>query len=157
MVPAGDCSGLEGLPLKLMIVSVVAALSVIPAADALDTLRDRAFADRCVLQLDQVVSIAQIVSMEGTGASRVLRLDFRSEGALSMQSLSIGGGAADPYMASVVMELSSGMRLIRSAEEPFVWMASEGLEAVTVNSAVFDLRMAASCHEGIGFVECEVL
>lgn len=157
MIPAGDCAGLEGLPLKLMVVSVVAALSVLPAAEALDTLRDRAFADRCAIQLDQVVSLAQTVSLEGAGASRVLRLDFRSEGALSMQSMSIGGGAGDPFTASVVLELSSGMRLFRSADEPFVWMASEELGPVVVYSEDFDLRMTAARHEGVAFVKCEVL
>ena len=140
-----------------MVVSVVAVLSVLPAAEALDTLRDRAFTDRCAVQLGKVVSLAQIVSMEGAGASRVLRLDFRSEGALSMQSLSIGGGPGDPYMASIALELSSGARMIRSAEEPFVWMASETLGAVEVHSAVFDLRMSATWHEGVEFVQCEVL
>ena len=87
----------------------------------------------------------------------MLHLDFRSEGTLSMQRLSIGGGPDDPYMASIVLGLSSGAWLIRSAEEPFVWMASEGLGTVRVDSAVFDLRMAAACHEGVEFVQCEVL
>jgi hypothetical protein len=73
-----DIGALESLPLKLMIVAMVACMSVIPAGQALDELRDRDYVARAKLQLETVISAAQMLMIDGPGGVRTLRLDHRA-------------------------------------------------------------------------------
>ena len=152
-----DQSALEALPLRLLIVAVVAGLSVVPAASALQTLQDRSFLDRCAVQLESIVNTAQVISLEGFGSMRTIDLDFRSDGSLRMNRLGIGGGWMDPTLSSVVLELSSGRKLIRSADEPFVWLATESNECLETSSPLFTLTLTASRLDGGPLVVCEVI
>ncbi|MCJ7490440.1 MAG: hypothetical protein MUO87_09965 [Thermoplasmata archaeon] len=152
-----DRNALEALPLRLLIVAVVAGLSVVPAAGALQTLQDRSFLDRCAVQLESIVNTAQVVSLEGFGSRRTIDLDFRSDGSLRMDRLGIGGGWTDPTLSSVVLELSSGRKFIRSADEPFVWLATESHECLDTSSPLFTLSLTASRLDGGPLVVCEVI
>jgi hypothetical protein len=157
-MPIGrDRRAVEAIPLRLLIVAVVACMSVVPAAGALQSLQDRSFLDRCTIQLETIVATAQVVALEGLGARRTVDVDLASEGPLRMSSLAIGGPWMDPHMSSAVLELSSGRRLIRQAEEPFAWLASESLDMLVVRSPVFELSLMASESEGEGLVLCEVV
>ena len=118
MTLALDRFALEALPLRLLIIAVVAGLSIVPASDALESLRTRTFLQRCEVQLEMVIRTSQMISLEGYGAARTVQLDFRSDGGLRMRSLTIGGGWGEPSMSSAVLELSSGSRLVRTALEP---------------------------------------
>jgi hypothetical protein len=157
MTIAADRNAVEALPLRLLIVAVVAGLSVVPAASALQTLQDRSFVDRCVVQLEKIIHTAQVVAVEGLGSKRTLDIDLRSEGALRMTELVIGGPWMEPAMSSVVLELSSGRRLLSSAEEPFVWLAADSLEGLRSSSPRSTLVLTASESENGPLVVCEVL
>ena len=152
-----DRNALEALPLRLLIVAVVAGLSVVPAANALQTLQDRSFLDRCAVQLESIVNTAQVISLEGFGSMRTIDLDFRSDGSLRMNRLGIGGCWAEPTLSSVVLELSSGRKLIRSADEPFVWLATGSHECLETSSPLFTLTLTASRLDGGPLVVCEVI
>lgn len=152
-----DDDGLESLPLRLMIVAVVAGLSIAPAAGALQALEDRSFLHRCEIQLETLVSASQAVLMEGLGAKRTVDLDLISDGGLRVTLVEIGDEWGGPYMASVAFELSSGRRLIRTAVEPPVWLASDGLRQLATDSNVFSLALSWDIHDGRQMVRCEVL
>jgi hypothetical protein len=157
MRPAWGREAVETIPLRLMVVAVVAGLSVIPAADALQALKDRSFLDRCSIQMETIVATAQVVSLEGIGARRTVELDLRSEGDLRADVLRIGGCWMDPYMSSVVLELSSGRDIIRQAKEPFVWLASDSQGQFSTRSVLLRLCMTASEQDGQRLVVCEVV
>ncbi len=152
-----DRDAVGALPLRLLVVAVVAGLSVVPAAGALQTLQDRSFLDRCAVQLESMVSTAQVVSLEGFGSMRTIDFDFRSGGSLGMNRLVIGGGWMDPTVSSVILELSSGRKLICSADEPFVWLATESHECLETSSPLFTLSLTASRLDGGPLVICEVI
>lgn len=103
-----DRSGLESLPLKLMIVAVVASLSIIPASEALDSLRVRDFARKAELQLDLVIGTAQVVGIEGPGSVRTLDLDLDGGTRMRFASLSIGDHRGGANMSSVVLRFVGG-------------------------------------------------
>lgn len=142
--------------MRLLIVAVVAGLSIAPASEALESLRDKAFVQRCELQLDLAVRTAQIVAVEGEGSVRTIHMDFQSDGDLGLASLTIGDGWGKPYMASLVLELTSGGRMIRTASEPVVWLASEDSHGIRMCTEVFDLRLTASGYGSVAMVICEV-
>jgi hypothetical protein len=157
MTMAGDRNAIEALPLRLLIVAVVAGLSVAPAASALHTLQDRSFVDRCIIQLETIIHTAQVVAVEGFGSKRTMDVDFRSGGTLKMSGFVMGGRWMEPQMSSIVLELSSGREFLRSAEEPFVWLATESHEGLQSSSPLFALTLTASELDGRPLVVCEVL
>lgn len=138
-----DAAALESFPLRLMIVAVVAAMSVAPAAGALEALQDRDFVSRARLAMDRVVHVAQMLSMQGPGAARTVDLDLSSEGGLRALRLRVGDAPGGAYASALVLELSSGGRLISLASEPPVRMCSASLEALVVDSERFSLRLEA--------------
>jgi len=152
-----DRRAVETIPLRLMIIAVVAGLSVIPAADALDALRDRSFLDRCAVQMESLIATAQVVAMEGVGSRRSLELDLRSDGGVRLDTLRVGGGWTDQYMSSVVLELSSGRVMSRQADEPFVWLCSPSFGPLTTRSTVLTVSLTASESDGRRLVICEVM
>jgi len=143
-----DVAGLESLPLRLMIVAVVASMSVVPAARMLDTLEDKEFVDRAKLQLENIVAAAQLLSVEGPGGVRTLSLDFSGRGDLRFRSLVLGGESGSANMSSVQLLLSSGSRILRTATAPEVWLVSPEGAALEVSSPVFELRLSALLAEG---------
>ena len=157
MTLLSDCHALEALPLRLLIIAVVACLSIVPASDALESLRSKAFLQRCETQLEMAVRTSQLISMEGYGAARTVQLDFRSEGDLRMRSVTMGGGWGEPSMSSVILELSSGSRLIRTAVEPAIWMATENGTGLTLQAEMFDLRLTSASIEQGPLVVCEAM
>lgn len=152
-----DLSAVEALPLRLLIVSVVAGLSVVPAADALQTLQNRGFLDRCSIQLESIVHTAQLISLEGIGSRRTIDVNLDSGGSLRMGSMSLGDMLGGPAMSSVILELSGGQKMIRQASEPFVWLASERHASLVVESPIFTLCLTASEIDGERLVCCEVV
>lgn len=152
-----DDAGLESLPLRLMIVAVVAGLSIAPAAGALQALQDRSFIHRCEIQMETLIGASQTVLMEGLGAKRTVDVNLFSDGSLRVTMVRIGDEWGSPYMASVLLELSSGRRLIRSATEPSVWLASDGLGQLATGSDRFRLALSWDIRDGRQMVRCEVL
>ena len=150
-----DGSALESIPLKLMIVAVVASLSVLPAAEALDGLRNRDFVRRAELQLDALMLAVQTLAVEGPGAVRTASLDFSCEGGLRFSSLTLGDREDGPCRSSVVLEFANGARMVRSALEPIVLMRSPDGCSLTVLQPVFDLRLTATMNDGASFVLVE--
>jgi hypothetical protein len=144
----GDCGALESLPLRLLIVAVVAAMSVAPAASALEALQDRDFVSRARLAMDRVVNVAQMLSMQGPGAARTVDVDLSSEGSLRALRLSVGDAPGGAYASAVVLELSSGGKLMSLADDPPVRMCSASMQGLTVTAERFSLRMEAQLVGG---------
>ena len=137
-----DRSGLESLPLKLMIVAVVASLSIIPASEALDSLRVRDFARKAELQLDLVIGTAQVVGIEGPGSVRTLDLDLDGGTRMRFASLSIGDHRGGANMSSVVLRFVGGGLTVRSASNPPVWMTGLDGESLVIDTPIFKLTLS---------------
>jgi hypothetical protein len=137
-----DRSGLESLPLKLMIVAVVASLSIIPASEALDSLRVRDFARKAELQLDLVIGTAQVVGIEGPGSVRTLDLDLDGGTRMRFASLSIGDHRGGANMSSVVLRFVGGGATVRSASNPPVWMTGLDGESLVIDTPRFKLTLS---------------
>lgn len=152
-----DARGLESLPMRLMVVAVVAALSVLPAANALDNLRERDFVTRLGLAADTVAASAQALSMQGPGAARTLTLDLSSEGGLRMTRMVIGDVPGGPSSCAVVLELSSGARIVRLAEDPPAFMTSADSQRLEVVSDRPSLKMHVIAYEDWCAVVVEVV
>jgi hypothetical protein len=139
-----DCSGLESLPLKLMIVAVVASLSIIPASEALEGLRVRDYARKAELQLDMIIGTAQVVGIEGPGSVRTLELDLDGGTRLRFASLSIGDHRGGANMSSVVLRFVGGGSTIRSASNPPVWMTGLDGEGLVIDTPRFKLTLSCT-------------
>jgi hypothetical protein len=137
-----DRSGLESLPLKLMIVAVVASLSIIPASEALDSLRVRDFARKTELQLDLIIGTAQVVGIEGPGSVRTLDLDLDGGTRRRFASLSIGDHRGGANMSSVVLRFVGGGSTVRSAFDPPVWMTGPDGESLVIDTPIFKLKLS---------------
>lgn len=152
-----DREGLESLPLRLMIVAVVATMSVVPAAEMLGSLQDREFMNRAIVQLDGIVSAAQVLAIEGPGGIRTIPLEFGSSGDLRFRGLVVGDGEEGPNMSSVQLLLSNGARAIRTADEPAVWLRGASGHGLAVSSPVCDLRLSAVLGDSGLYILAEVL
>ena len=152
-----DRDALESLPLKLMIVAVVASLSIIPAGQALEGFRNRDLVTRAQLELESVISAAQTLMIDGPGGVRTLHLDFESSGSLAFDHLTIGDGRGGPNMSSAVLHLASGSKLIRTATEPEVWMTSESGNTLVIDTPACDLRLSAQLENRTAFVLVELV
>jgi len=131
----------ESIPLRLMIVAVVVALSVLPASEALDTFRNRDLIRRAALELDSMIAVAQSMAIEGPGNVRTLTFDLRGDGSLRFDRVVIGDSDDGPNMSSAVLRFTNGAVLSRSANEPSVWLRSASGCALTIDSPVFELRL----------------
>jgi hypothetical protein len=138
-----DCHGLESLPLKLMIVSVIASLSIVPASEALDNLRNKDFANRLELQLDNIVSAAQLLAIGGPGGARTMKLDFTSDGKIGFERMVIGDGAGRANMSSIVLKFTNGAVMIKTCSDPPVWMKDRDGHGLVIESPRSELRMSA--------------
>ena len=148
---------LESLPLRLMIVAIVAGMSIGPAASALQVLEDRSFVHRCEIELERLISASQAVAMEGTGSKRTVDVDLSSEGRLRVTRVMVGDAWGGPWMTSIVLEFSSGRRMIGSVDQPFVWLASLELDRLVVDSDRFDATLSHDFRSGRQVAICEVL
>ena len=137
-----DDSALESMPLRLMIVAVVVSMSVIPASEALETLRNGDFIRRAETQLDVIISTAEVLAIEGPGGTRTIELDFSSEGSLRFQSMVIGDYDDGPNASAVVLRLSNGGTIVRSADDPMVTMSSGGPAGLFIASSSCRLRLS---------------
>ncbi|MCU0852888.1 MAG: hypothetical protein MUC90_06550 [Thermoplasmata archaeon] len=137
-----DESALESIPLRLMIVAVVVSMSVIPASQALENLRDGDFVRRAEAQLDLVVSTAEVLAIEGPGGVRTIELDFRSEGSLRFRSMVVGDSVDGPNVSAVVLRLSNGGTIVRTADSPTIMMISGSGGGLTIASSYCCLRLS---------------
>jgi hypothetical protein len=151
-----DDAGLESLPLKLMVVAVVASLSIIPAAEALDGMRTREFARKAGLQLATVVACAETLTVEGPGNVRTISLDFSGDGAVRFSRLIIGDAKDGANVSSVILELRSGAFVIRMADQPPAWMCSSTGGGLQISSPVLDLRMSSLLSDQTEYILVEV-
>lgn len=157
MAFGNDRDALESLPLKLMIVALVASLSVIPAGQALESFRNRDFAARAQIELETIISAAQALMIDGPGSVRTLHIDFRGDGSLCFGWLSIGDLRGGPNMSSAVLHMSRGAILSRTATEPAVWITSPSRSSLTVDSPRCDLRLSAILEGRTAFVLVELV
>ncbi len=138
---ARDDHGLESLPLKLMVVAIVASLSIIPAAEAMDSLRVRDFMRRADTQLAQLVSCAEMLTIDGPGNVRTFSLDFSGHGKERFSRLMIGDSPDGPNRSSVILELRGGGFIVRSACNPPARMCSTDKGCLVLDSPVSEIRM----------------
>jgi hypothetical protein len=156
MTLRGDAEALESLPLKLIIVAVVASLSIVPAAEALDSMKTREFLRRAELQLDRIGATAHIVAIEGPGSSRAVDLDFSSDSGLAFAKLAIGDGQNGENMSAIVLELTNGARLVKLVENPPVWIRGPEDSGLVISSPKFGLRLTLSIVNSTYCVQAEV-
>lgn len=136
-----DCDAVETIPLRLMIVAVVASLSILPAAEALDTLRNKDFVRRASLELDEIVSAAQVMSIQGPGNTRTITVDLRGDGTLRFGKIHIGDVQGGPNMSSAVLRFGNGASLVRTADEPPVWIRSISGGPLVLDTPLFVLGL----------------
>jgi hypothetical protein len=152
-----DRDALESLPLKLIIVALVATMSVVPAGQALESFRNRDFAARAQIELETIISAAQTLMVEGPGSVRTIHLDFRGDGSMAFGRLSIGDARGGPNMSSAILHMSGGAFLARTATEPTVWMMSISGGSLTVDVQTCDLRLSAKLDGRTEFVLAELV
>lgn len=150
-----DNAGLESLPLKLMVVAVVASLSIIPAAEALDGLRTREFFRKAELQLSRIVACAETLAVEGPGNIRTISLDFSGEGTVGFSRLTIGDAIDGANVSSIILELRNGAYLIKMADQPPAWMRSSSGGSLRISSPVLELRMSSLLSDQTVYVLVE--
>ena len=152
-----DCAGLESIPLKLMIVAVVASLSVIPASHALQGLENRDFVRRACLELEMIIATAQTLTTEGPGSVRTISLDLRGDGSLRPDRLTIGDRVGGPNASSAVLRLGNSATIVRSATDPPAMIIGPGWTALVASSFVLDLKMSAMLGNRTVYVLVEVV
>jgi hypothetical protein len=152
-----DRDALESLPLKLIIVAVVATMSVVPAGQALESFRNRDFMARAQIELETIISAAQRLMLEGPGSVRTIHLDFRGDGSMSFGRLTIGDARGGPNMSAAVLRLSGGSILVRTASEPAVWMAGGSMDSLIVDAPTCDLRLSTTFDGRKAFVLMEMV
>jgi hypothetical protein len=142
MTLARDERGLESLPLKLIIVAIIATMSVVPASQALESFRDRDYMMRAQVQLENIVSAAETLLVEGLGAVRTLQMDFERHGGAGFESLSIGDRRGGPNMSLVILRTNGGGVIAREAGEPQVWLRSTSGSSLDVRVPSFAIRLS---------------
>lgn len=152
-----DCTGLESLPMRLMVVAVVVSLSVVPAAKALDSFEKREFILRASAAVERILAAAQILTVEGPGSARTLELDLSGGGSVGFESISIGDRVGGPNMSSVVLRLSTGAAIVRTASEPAVVLTGPDMAALSVTEPHFELRLSGHLDGGDVVVLAEVV
>lgn len=138
-----DCSGLESIPMRLMVLAVVVSMSIVPAARALESFEEREFLIRAGAELDRIVFAAQALTIQGPGAARTLDIDLSGGGSLRFESVTIGDGPSGPNTSSVVLRLSTGTSIIRMAREPAAIMTGPGQKALVLTDPRFELHLSA--------------
>ncbi len=134
---------LESIPLKLIIVAVVASMSVLPAAQALAGLEAREFVRRAEIQMDRVVTAAQILTVQGPGNVRTIGIDFRSGADVKLEELRIGDRPGGPNSSCVLLTLSHGGVMTRVAADPPCVICSKDGTTFVASQPAFELRMTA--------------
>ncbi len=151
-----DCRALESLPLKLIIVAIIAALSVVPAADALESLRNRGLFQRAESQMDRIATAAESMAIAGPGNVRTLGIDLTSDGSLRFSSMAIGDRLNGSNASAIVLVLSNGARLVRTLTSPPVAMSSLEGGMLEIRVPCFQLRMSAVAAESGWHIVVEV-
>ncbi len=138
-----DIAGVESLPMKLIIVAVVATMSVVPAAQALSGLENREFARRSEIQLELIVTAAQVLTVQGPGNARTLSIDFSTNGKLGFDRFTIGDRVGGPNSSSVILAFNNGAVMIRIADDPGCVICTSDMVGLTCTQCEFNLRMVA--------------
>jgi hypothetical protein len=152
-----DQRAVEALPLRILIIAIIAAVSIVPAADALESLRQSEFLKRAEHQLDVIISTAETLVMEGPGSARTLALDFSSYGRARFSLLVLGDALGGPGMARVMLTLSTGSKMLSIADNPPVWIRGVGGSGLIIQTPVFDLRLECTLDGGMDYVLAQVV
>ena len=152
-----DLEAIETIPLRLMVIAVVVALSVLPAAQALDTLKTRDFLQRASQQLDSIMDTIEVLIVEGPGSVRTKSLDFSSSGDLGFRCLRVGGAPESANSTSVVLVLDNGGTLVRVSPNDEIPVSAKDGGRLEVWRDRFDIRMSAEFEKGRFWVMVEVL
>jgi hypothetical protein len=139
-----------------MIVAIVASLSIVPAADGLKNLRNREYLTRAEVQLDLIISTAEMVAIEGPGSVRTIDLDFASDGSVKFERVTIGDAENGPNTSSVALVFSTGSRMTKTACDPPIWMKASDDRGLTIVASVFTLKMSANLEGWVEYVLVEM-
>lgn len=131
-------------------------MSVVPAADALESLKDKDFLRRAEAQIEQFVWTAEAVALEGPGSKRTVVMDFTSDGGLRFERLTIGDRAGGPNATAARLTLSTGASIVRLTDTPAVWMSGPMWEAVVVSSTTATVSVMCALESGEERVIVEV-
>jgi len=147
---------LESVPLRLMIICVVAALSVVPAAEGLQEMKSRDFLRRATLELERTISAAEVVGVEGPGSVRTVALDFTGGVSQRFLSLSVGDRQGGPNESTIIMKLTSGATVLKSASEPPACLRSSAGESLVITDPEPTIRLSCQLENCSWFVLVEV-
>lgn len=130
-------------------------MSIVPASEALENLRVNDFVNRIELQLDDIVSTAQLLVMGGPGGARTIKLDFAGNDRLVFDRMVVGDEKAGPNMSSVVVRFTNGAVMVRTCQEPPVWMRTMDGTGLTVESPRSELSMSAQIEDRTCYILVE--
>lgn len=150
-----DQRAVEAIPLRLMIVAVVAALSVLPAASALEALKSREFLARAAHQLDDIAGTAEVLLIEGPGSVRTMSFDFSSSGRIGFRSLVVGDASEGTNSSSIVLMLTNGGTMVRTVAGEGIGISARDGTALRLLSERFDLRMSVQFEKGVPWILAE--
>jgi hypothetical protein len=139
-----DDRALESIPLKLIVVAVVASMSVLPAAKAFAGLESHEFVRRAEIQLDRLVTASEILTVQGPGNVRTLDLDFSSDSDLAFQKFMIGDRPGGPNESCAMLILSNGGVMTRLASNPYCTICSTDRGPFHSYEACFSIRMTSA-------------
>jgi len=157
MTLSTDHGGLESLPLKLMIVAVIASLSIIPAGNALDKMRTRDYVNKVELQLEWVASTAELLAIGGPGGVRTIELDFTGQSGVKFESLTIGDEDGGPNMSSVVLRFLDRGVMVETCSDPPVWLRAKDGKGLVIDTPRIDLRLSAQLDGRTEYVLVEAV
>lgn len=139
-----------------MIVAIVASLSIIPAGQALEGMRNRDFFRKAELQLQTIISTAEILAINGPGNVRTIALDFSGGGSVRFERLLIGDTRGGANMTCVILTTTSGGAMIKTANEPEVWLTSPDRQRLESLVPTFDLRLTSVIMDSTAYIQAEV-
>jgi len=157
MLRRRDSRAVESLPLRLMIISIVVSMAVVPAAEALDGMRAREFLRRAELQLDQVLGTVQTIYLQGPGAARTINLDFSSESRTRFSFLALGDAQGGPNASVARMVLSDGREFVRAAQETGAQVSGPDNRGLVISTERFGLRLVHVLGESGPMVRAQVV
>jgi hypothetical protein len=128
MGPSGDVRGIEGFPLQLLIVAIVAAITAPVVYAGLETYDRGQVESRVRGEVLRLTRAAQQYLVAGGGAE-TLALDFRGGFIVSVQYVWIGDRVGGAYGNAVRYRIGGGSERVVLVENPPVAMAGIRLVA----------------------------
>jgi len=134
-----DRRGIEGLPLQLLIVAIVAGITAPMVYAGLDAYDRGQVESRVRGELMRLVRAAQQYRIAG-GGSETLELDLRGGYFVPVERVLIGDEAGGPFQSAIRYRVGGDERAIL-AERPSVSMAGPDGKALSLVAGAYAIRL----------------